>query len=58
MRGGRETQERGDVYIELIHDAMQQKLTRHCKATSLQFKDIIIFETNNKKRKRSIDICI
>ena len=38
--GGREGQEGGDmgiyVYIWLIHFAIQQKLTQHCKAIILQ----------------------
>ena len=38
--GGRETQEGGDMgirgYVELIHFAIQQQLTQHCKAIILQ----------------------
>ena len=38
--GGRETQEGGDmeihVFMQLIHFAIQQKLTQHCKAIILQ----------------------
>ena len=34
---GRKSKEEGiDVYVWLIHLAVQQKLTQHCKATILQ----------------------
>ena len=37
--GGREAQEGGvDIYMELIHVVVQQKLTQHCKAIILQLK--------------------
>ena len=36
---GREVQEGGDyVYIQLIHFALQQKLTQHCEAAILKLK--------------------
>ena len=38
--GGREAQEGGDMgiygYVQLIHFVVQQKLTQHCKAITLQ----------------------
>ena len=36
-------QEGGDVHRQLIHAVVQQKLTQHCKAITLQFK-------NNEKK--------
>ena len=36
--GGMSERERIYVYIQLIHFAVQQKLTQHCKATILQLK--------------------
>ena len=43
--GWGEAQERGDIwYLELTH-VTQQKLTRHCKAIILQFKN----KLKNKK---------
>ena len=35
-RGGREIPEGGDIYVYrwLIHAVVQQKVTRHCKATT------------------------
>ena len=30
------------IYVPLIHFAVQQKLTQHCKSTILQFKKILI----------------
>ena len=40
------------VYVQLIHFAVQQKLTQHCKATVLQqkFKE----KTKTKPKKPSI----
>ena len=38
------------VYVKLIHFAMQQKLTQHCKPTTLQQKLI--------KKKKNVDIGI
>ena len=37
-RVGREAQEGGDIYVhkQLIHFALQQKLTQHCKAMIFQ----------------------
>ena len=42
---GKEAQEGGDicVHIWLMHAVVQQKLTQHCKAITLQFK-------NNEKK--------
>ena len=36
-RNGKEFQKRGEIHIniELIHFAIQEKLTQHCKATIL-----------------------
>ena len=40
--GGREAQEGGvDIYMELIHVVVQQKLTQHCKAIILQLNIIL-----------------
>ena len=36
--GGRLQREGIYVYIELIHFVVQQKLTQHCKAITLQLK--------------------
>ena len=36
------------VYTQLIHTLVQQKLTQHCKAMILQFKN------NTKKKKEMI----
>ena len=38
------------VYVKLIHFAMQQKLTQHCKPTTLQQK-------LNKKKKKHLTGC-
>ena len=35
--GGRLSREGICVYIQLIQDVIQQKLTQHCKASNLQF---------------------
>ena len=37
-----------DVYAGLIHFAVQQKLTQHCKATIFQFKKKVFLEVQNK----------
>jgi len=37
-RGGRETQEGGEIYTEPIHIVVEQKLTRHYKAIALPLK--------------------
>ena len=40
---GREVQEGGDyVYIQLIHFALQQKLTQHCEAAILKKENVYI----------------
>ena len=36
VRGGQLKREGIYVYIRVIHDAVQQKLTQHCKAIQLQ----------------------
>ena len=39
-KGGREAPEAGtDIYTGLIHAVVKQKLTQHCKASILQFKN-------------------
>ena len=57
MGGGREIQEGRDIYVELI--PMPHGRNRHNIVgqldSNLRYNN---FETNNKKRKRSIDICI
>ena len=37
MGAGREVPEGRDIYIELIHFAVQQKPTQHCKAIIPQY---------------------
>ena len=55
--GGREIQEGGDIYIEPIpmpHSRNPHNIVRQLDS-NLRFNH---FESNNKKRKRSLDICI
>ena len=37
--GGRSKREGIDVYTQMIHFVVQQKLTQHCKAIILQLKE-------------------
>ena len=59
--GGRSKREGIQVYIQLVHFIVQQKLTQHCKATILQWKKknetensepqrlYLLLKTKNKK---------
>ena len=51
--GGREVQDRGDMYISgLNHIDVWQKLTQHCKAIIFQFKRNTKTTTKENKKHR------
>ena len=47
--GGRLGREGVDIYLQLIHVVVQQKLAQHCKAVILQLKIKKIYYTPPKK---------